>query len=378
MTRLALRLDGPARPWAALSIDEVAAAVREGTARIAAADPPRARPMTSSLPAPGALGFVPGDSWLHRLSPIPKLAWLAAIVAFAFASFDPVALGLIVVAGLVIAISAGIARSLARAVAVLAPLAAAILVLQSIAPTACATGCTPIAAAGPFAVYAEGVARGLVFVLRILAMEVAAIVVLQTTHPSDLFAALARLRVPYMLNLMIALTLQLVPVLQREVGIVLAAQRSRGMRGSGFAAVIPAFVPVFAGTVERVQQLAISLESRGFGATGPRTSYRRVGFTARDAALAVAGIVLGVAGVWASLAGVRVVAVGPLPAIAGAGDLPGRPRGLRRVAGPRVRGDRPGVGPARFSPPTTRARAARRPRGASATRVRPRAPPTPS
>lgn len=270
--------------------------------------------MTSSLPAPGALGFVPGDSWLHRLSPIPKLAWLAAIVAFAFASFDPVALGLIVVVGLVIAISAGIARSFARAIAVLAPLAAAILVLQSIAPTACATGCTPIAAAGPFAVYAEGVARGLVFVLRILAMEVAAIVVLQTTHPSDLFAALTRLRVPHVLNLMIALTLQLVPVLQREVGIVLAAQRSRGMRGSGFAAVIPAFVPVFAGTVERVQQLAISLESRGFGATGPRTSYRRVGFTAADAALAVAGILIGVAGVWASLAGVRVVAIGPLPA----------------------------------------------------------------
>ena len=314
VTRLALRLDGPARPWAALSDrrGRRGGARGHGSHRRGSRRGPR--PMTSSLPAPGALGFVPGDSWLHRLSPIPKLAWLAAIVAFAFASFDPVALGLIVVVGLVIAISAGIARSLARAVAVLAPLAAAILVLQSIAPTACATGCTPIAAAGPFAVYAEGVARGLVFVLRILAMEVAAIVVLQTTHPSDLFAALARLRVPYVLNLMIALTLQLVPVLQREVGIVLAAQRSRGMRGSGFAAVIPAFVPVFAGTVERVQQLAISLESRGFGATGPRTSYRRVGFTAADAALAVAGIVLGVAGVWASLAGVRVVAIGPLPA----------------------------------------------------------------
>src|SRR4029079_11441978 len=170
------------------------------------------------------------------------------------------------------------------------------------------------AAAGPFAVYAEGVARGLVFVLRILAMEVAAIAVLQTTHPSDLFAALARLRVPYVLNLMIALTLQLVPVLQREVGIVLAAQRSRGMRGSGFAALIPAFVPVFAGTVERVQQLAISLESRGFGATGPRPSYRRVGFTAAAAALAIAGIVVGIIAVWASLAAIRVVAVGPLPA----------------------------------------------------------------
>ena len=60
-------------------------------------------------------------------------------------------------------------------------------------------------------------------------------------------------------------------------------------------------MPVFASTVERVQQLAISLESRGFGATGPRTSYRRVGFTALDAAIAVAGLLAGAAGIVASL-----------------------------------------------------------------------------
>ncbi len=182
----------------------------------------------------------------------------------------------------------------------LAPLAAAILVVQAIAPVACGAACTPAATLGPFTVWVEGVARGLTFVLRIVAMEVAAIAVLQTTHPSDLFAALARLRVPYVLNLMIALTLQLVPVLQREVGLVLAAQRARAMRGSGLSALIPSFVPVFASTVERVQQLAISLESRGFG-TGPRTSYRRVGFTAVDAAIAVAGLAAGIAGIVASL-----------------------------------------------------------------------------
>ena len=169
-----------------------------------------------------------------------------------------------------------------RALALLAPLAAAIVVLQAIAPVACGTVCAPAAPLGPFAIYEEGVARGLTFVVRILAMEVAAIVVLQSTHPSDLVAGLSRLRVPYLLTVMVALTLQLVPVLQREVGIVLAAQRARGMRGTGLGAVVPALVPVFAGTVERVQQLAISLESRGFGAAGPRTSYRRVGFSAAD------------------------------------------------------------------------------------------------
>ncbi len=251
---------------------------------------------------PGGMGYVPGASWLHRLSPIPKLAWLAAAVVFAFVSFNAPVLGSIVVVALVLAATAGIFVNVLRALAVLAPLAAAILLLQSIAPAACGGACTPIANLGPLTIYEQGVARGVTFVLRILAMETVAILVLQTTHPSDLFAALARLRVPYLLNVMIALTLQLVPVLQREVRIVLAAQRSRGMPGTGLAAVVPAFVPVFAGTVERVGQLAISLESRGFGAKGPRTSYRRIGFTRRDVALAIAGVAAGIVGVGATLA----------------------------------------------------------------------------
>ena len=251
---------------------------------------------------PGGMGYVPGTSWLHRLSPIPKLAWLAAAVVFAFVSFNALLLGSIVIVGLVLAATAGILVNALRALAILAPLAAAILLLQSIAPAACGGACTPVAGLGPLTVYEQGVARGVTFVLRILAMETVAILVLQTTHPSDLFAALARLRVPYLLNVMIALTLQLVPVLQREVGIVLAAQRSRGMPGTGLAAVVPAFVPVFAGTVERVGQLAISLESRGFGASGARTSYRRIGLTARDVALALAGVGAGIVGVVATLA----------------------------------------------------------------------------
>jgi energy-coupling factor transport system ATP-binding protein len=41
VTRLALRLDGPDPPWAPLSVEEVAGAVREGRARIRATDPAR-------------------------------------------------------------------------------------------------------------------------------------------------------------------------------------------------------------------------------------------------------------------------------------------------------------------------------------------------
>jgi energy-coupling factor transport system permease protein len=142
--------------------------------------------------------------------------------------------------------------------------------------------------------------NGLSLAGRIVLVEVVALGVLTTTHPSDLFAALARLRVPYLLNFMVSMTLQLVPILQREVATVQAAQRPRGMR-SGFGSLIPSFVTVFAGAFERVHQLSISLESRAFGSSRRATSFRQIGFGPIDGVLALLGLAAGVGGVIAGL-----------------------------------------------------------------------------
>ncbi len=239
------------------------------------------------------------SSWLHRLDPLAKLAWLVAAIAFSFATYHPVPLFVMAVVGLGLAMSAGIATAIGRILMVFAPVVASMIVIQTIAPATCHGMCTPATAFGPLALYAEGMTHGLSLASRIVAVEIVALAVLLTTYPSDLFAALARLRVPYVLNFVLSMTLQLVPVLQREVVIVLAAQRSRGMRSTGFASIIPAFVPVFVGAFERVQRLAISLESRGFGASGPRTSYRRSRNRSGsvDTTVALAGLVAGGAGV---------------------------------------------------------------------------------
>ena len=54
---------------------------------------------------------------------------------------------------------------------------------------------------------------------------------------------------------------------------------------------IPSFVPVFAGAIERVQQLSISLESRAFGSSGHKTSYRQVAVRPMDWVVGAAGAV---------------------------------------------------------------------------------------
>jgi len=243
-----------------------------------------------------------GSSWLHRLDPLVKLTWLLAVIVVAFATFDPVPLFGIALVGLAVAASAGIGWRVVRVLAIFIPITSSILVIQTIAPPICAGGgCVPVATLGPLELYQEGTIRGLSLVGRLVAVESVALAVILTTHPSDLFGALARLRVPYVANLMLSMTLQLIPILQREFEIVLSAQRARGMRGTGFRALLPSFVPVFAGAFQRVQQLTISLESRAFGATGARTSYRHIRSGTRERVAAIAGVVVGVVGVLAGL-----------------------------------------------------------------------------
>ena len=227
--------------------------------------------MPNALP----VSLVPGNSFVHRLNPITKVAWVVSYIVAAFATQNIVVLGTMIALATAIGVAAGVGSNLVRGLAILPPLGGSLIFIQAVAP-AIAAPWTPIGAFGPFTIYQEGIYSGLMLFGRIASCLIMALVLVMTTHQNDLFASLSRLRVPYILNFMMALTLQLLPLFQREVAVIMSAQKSRGMRGRGFAAVLPSFIPVFVGAIERVQQLAISLESRGFGSQGNRTSYRRL------------------------------------------------------------------------------------------------------
>ncbi|MCU1417405.1 MAG: hypothetical protein JWP32_1579 [Schumannella sp.] len=247
--------------------------------------------MTPALP----ISMIPGDSVIHRINPIAKLVWVIGYIVLAFSTQNILVLGLMALFAFLVAPIAGVVRPLLKAMIILIPIASSLLALQIIAP-AVERPWTQVGSIGPLALYGDGLYYGFVLLGRIVASLIVALVVVMTTHPSDLFTSLAKLKMPYTLNFMLAMTLQLIPVFQREFGIIMSAQKSRGMKGTGFSAVLPSFVPVFVGAIERVQQLSISLESRGFGSNGFKTSYRRVKVRARDwiiggiGAIAIAGL----------------------------------------------------------------------------------------
>jgi energy-coupling factor transport system permease protein len=235
------------------------------------------------------IAMIAGDSVIHRIHPLVKIVWVVGYVLLAFSTQNIIILYTMAALAFLFAALAGVLRPLSKALIIIVPTGASLLALQILAP-AVPKPWTSIGQIGPVELYGDGLYYGFVLLGRILCCLILALVMVMTTHPSDLFTTFARLKVPYTFNFMLAMTLQLIPVFQREVGIIMSAQKSRGMKGSGFQAVLPSFVPVFVGAIERVQQLSISLESRGFGSDGVKTSYRQVHGRPMDWVFGVVGI----------------------------------------------------------------------------------------
>ena len=243
--------------------------------------------------------MVAGDSIIHRLNPLSKLMWMFGVLVLSFSTRNPAILGGTFVLGLFFVLLSGIGKAYLKVVAILFPVSLTLITLQSIAPAFPKPWTEIVHLVGPFYLYQEGIFSGVSLLLRIMAMTTFALVAIMTSHPSDIFTSLQKIGLPYTMNFILTMTLQLIPILQSEFATVLNAQKSRGMKGSGFGAILPSMVPVFVGAIERVQQLSISLESRAYGSKGNKTSFRQVTMNFRDYAFLIAGVVVcGVVEYW--------------------------------------------------------------------------------
>ena len=226
--------------------------------------------------------YVPGDSFFHKAHPFVKFYWVGSFVVFCFFNKNPYVNYSLTLIGLVFVVLTKTFPSYVRAMVIFFPAAFAMIFLQSIVPPAVFDDPTFLADVGPFSLYTESILYGMLFSSRILCICTWSILMLMTLHPGELSSALQRAKVPYTVNFMITTTLQLIPIIQREFGIILSAQKSRAMQAQGFKALLPSIIPVFAGAIDRVSQLSMSLETRAFGANKERTLLRYKKFTIKE------------------------------------------------------------------------------------------------
>ncbi|MET3921501.1 energy-coupling factor transporter transmembrane component T [Arthrobacter sp. UYEF20] len=215
-------------------------------------------------------------STLHPLTALTA-AGCAAVITTAAASW-PLSVAVALGAAL-LAVRAGVGtRVLTAAAVILAPLWLSLLVLHGLFFP---EGHTVLAAWGPARVTAEGLSFALELGTRTAACVVVLLLFSCTVSVPDLVAALSARRVPPQLGFVLASTLTLLPAIAGRLDRIRQAQEARGLvlRGgvlSRLGAVRLQMVPLVLGLIEDAGSRAQALDARGFGSTGPRTSYREV------------------------------------------------------------------------------------------------------
>ncbi len=156
---------------------------------------------------------------------------------------------------------------------------------------------TVLAQIGFFTLGLEGTLYAMRIVLTVLVFLGSFFIMNRTTAPSRLVGALTSTGMSPKAGYLILSSLNVVPQMQRRLGVIREAQEARGLSVTGgplsrMKAYVPLLGPVVMSSLTDAQERGMTLETRGFGLKGvKRTSYVEVPFRRVDA-LACLGFVL--------------------------------------------------------------------------------------
>lgn len=246
----------------------------------------------------GFLEYVPGDSLLHRMNPVAKLAAAFLLVIACFAASNLVLLALVIVLDAVLAVQCKMVPQtlgLAKAVALFS------LVLALIALLFTPQG--DVLAQLPWGYIGTGsVAAAVLIVVRLVACAVPLFLVFYVTKLTDMANALVKvLHVPYKYAFTFMSTVHFIPVFMNDMAGIMEAQTARGVEFDGgflkkIRLMMPLCVPLLVSSVRKTNSAAIAAEVRGFNLRTRESGFKEYPFARIDfAALAVAVAIAAVA-----------------------------------------------------------------------------------
>jgi energy-coupling factor transport system permease protein len=227
------------------------------------------------------LGYVAGQSFLHRLDPLTKLIALLGVIIFAIgAPIDYNFMMLLALLAVVPFSGVGL-KTFLRPWIVLIPLWIPFIVLPPIlfnlqSGLMGLSGDARVLHLFGYAIaYSQyGLDYGVKIAARGMAIGIASLLVLWTTHPRDLVQSMVEdFRTPYKFAWSVFLALVYVPIVEYESRLRNYALAIRGVKHRKFSlhGLKVHTVPVIFRSLRRGFSSALSMEARGFGATPERT-----------------------------------------------------------------------------------------------------------
>lgn len=245
-----------------------------------------------------AIDYVPGNTLLHRLNPVTKLALAAAIIIATFlADTYPMLLGLLALT-FALGVYAKSASRLLSLLKLLVPLAVVMLLLQ----TAFVRGGSPVF----LWMTSEGLETGTKACLRLMGVALPLILMLTVTKLVDLSNACVEvLHIPYRYAFTFTTALRFVPVFSQQMNAIMEAQCARGVEYDTknplrkLQLMLPLCVPLLVSSVGKTDATALAAEERGFYLRTRESSFKRYPLVARDYVVLAACVALVVLGVLA-------------------------------------------------------------------------------
>ena len=266
-----------------------------------------------------------GDSFLHRLNPLSKLAINLLYVVLLSMIVDPVTPGLFAIVALIAMRALG-GVSLKTVGYIFVPL----LVVSfgtfwstSFFFDASALDESHLALrVGPVLLTYEALDYGLTITLRLIAIFMSSMMFVLTTDPTEFIQSLIQqLRVSFRFGYGILAAYRFVPMLQNELANIRAAHKVRGFDesrgiGSRISGLRSYTVPLLAITLRKAGRVALAMDSRGFATGSYRTYYHQTAFGQMDYIFIVGAVLL------ASTALAVLAVMGLLGDFSAFGELP--------------------------------------------------------
>jgi len=227
--------------------------------------------------------FVSRKTWLHKLHPFNKLAYilLTGVVVY-LGPAEWYVKAILIVLNLGLAIRGEVFKATWRLVwRTLLPLAFFMIVIHGLLYPENRTILISF-----YGVHfcQEGFLFALNILLQLTAVLTASLIFVLCTHPTDLITAISQAGFPQSLAYLVGSPMLLLPMMRARIRTIQDAQRSRGLDSEGsfkkrFLALFPLVAPLVLGSLVEIEQRSIALEIRGFSTTGPKTSFRTLSDT---------------------------------------------------------------------------------------------------
>ncbi|MCL5429007.1 MAG: energy-coupling factor transporter transmembrane protein EcfT [Chloroflexi bacterium] len=219
--------------------------------------------------------FVSGNSGLHRLHPLTKLALTFLFLVFA-ATLPNLLWLLAAFVILLVPMSAwgGLLRPFLRScLVVITPFVISLSIIQGFFTP----GETPLFHLAGFVLTGEGLLAGLTVASRILMALGGALLLMLSTRPDMLMLALTRSGLPGSLAYVVLTSIQIFPRFQERAQVILEAQQARGLEikvniFKRLRLLVPLMGPLVLSSIVDVEERAMALEARAFSRPGRKTS----------------------------------------------------------------------------------------------------------